>query len=220
MEALPHAGRRVLTRTFLFDLDGTLIDSEGYHARAFADAVLAQSGYRISQDEHREFFSSHSTWFAEELNRRHGLSLNPDEVLAHKRKRVREIFKARPFKGAREFLDFWKGRKPIALASNSPIGFVGPALKEAGLIDYFDVITTSDEVTRRKPDPEMIERTIQKLGADPLRTLVFEDQLIGVNAAQAAGAQVVAVDNGQPVAFPPDVALHTWSELLAFSRQA
>lgn len=205
---------------FIFDLDGTLIDSERYHALAFADAVLAQSGYRISEDEHREFFSKHSTWFATELNKRHGLSLDPDEVLAHKRRRVQEIFEARPFEGAREFLDFWKGNKPIALASNSPIGFVGPALEEAGLIRYFDAITTSDEVVHRKPHPEMIERTIQKLGVDPLRTLVFEDQLVGVNAAQAAGAHVVAVNNGQSVEFPPDVALHTWNELMTFSRKA
>ena len=205
---------------FIFDLDGTLIDSEFYHARAFADAVLAQSGYRISEDEHREFFGKHSTWFALELNDRHGLSLNPDEVLAQKRKRVLEIFEARPFAGAREFLEIWTGRKPMALATNSPRDFVGPALKEADLLKYFDAVTTSDEVTHRKPDPEIIERTMQKMGADPLNTLVFEDQLIGVQAARAAGANVVAVDNGQSVAFPVDVAVHSWEQLVAFSRAA
>jgi HAD superfamily hydrolase (TIGR01509 family) len=205
---------------FIFDLDGTLIDSESYHAQAFADAVLAHSGYRMTEDEHREFFAKHSTWFAAELNKRHGLSMEPEEVLAYKRQRVLEIFEARPYTGARAFLDFWRGKKPMALATNSPLGFVKPALEDADLMKYFDVVTTSDEVSHRKPDPEIIERTIQKLSADPLNTLVFEDQMIGVQSAMAAGACVVAVDNGQTVPFPVDVPIHTWEKLLIFSRAA
>jgi HAD superfamily hydrolase (TIGR01509 family) len=202
---------------FIFDLDGTIIDSEKYHARAFADAVLAQSGYRLTPDEHLEFFGKHSAWFAQELNTRHDLSLDPDGVRAHKQSRVREIFEARPFSGAREFLDRWFGKKPMALATNSPLEFVQPALEKAGLLGLFDPITTSDEITHRKPDPEIIERTVQKLRSDPLKTLVFEDQLIGIQAARSAGTQVVAVDNGQSVDFPSDVDVHTWRELLIFS---
>ena len=199
---------------FIFDLDGTLIDSEEYHARAFADAVQEQSGYRLTPDEHREFFGKHSTWFAAELNERHDLTLEPERVLARKRRRVQEIFEARPFSGAREFLERWQGRKPMALATNSPLGFVGPALEAADLMKYFDCITTASEVTHRKPDPEMIEITMQKMAADPLKTLVFEDQLIGVRAARSAGARVVLVDNGQQVDWPADITVRTWRELL------
>lgn len=199
---------------FIFDLDGTLIDSGKYHAQAFADAVFEQSGYQMTPDEHVEFFGKHSTWFAGELNERHGLPLIPERVLARKRERVQEIFVAEPFEGAREFLELWQGRKPLALATNSPLGFVGPALEEAGLMKYFDCITTEDEVTHRKPNPEIVERSIQKLQVDPLNTLVFEDQLIGIQAARAAGAHVIAVDNGQSVEYPDDVEVHTWDELL------
>ncbi len=202
---------------FVFDLDGTLIDSEQYHAQAFADAVVAQSGYHLTENEYREFFGKHSTWFARELNERHGLSLSPDDVLEYKRRRVREIFEAKPFSGAREFLEVWFGRKTMALATNSPAEFVLPALEDAGLIRFFKCVTTSDEVVHRKPHPEIVERTIQKLGVDPLKTLVFEDQLIGVQAAQSAGAQVVAVDNGQFVDYPADVPKYSWSKLLKLS---
>ena len=203
---------------FIFDLDGTLIDSEKYHAQAFAETVLEQSGYRLTPDEHLEFFGKHSTWFAMELNERHGLSLVPDMVLERKRRRVQEIFVAKPFAGARAFLELWKGKKPMALATNSPRSFVEPALKEAELLQYFDCITTADEVSHRKPDPEMIERTLQKLQVDPLKTLVFEDQAIGVQAARAAGACVVVVDNGQTAGFPVDVTTHTWQELIQLAE--
>ena len=205
---------------FILDLDGTLIDSGKYHAQAFADAVLAQSGYTLKPYEHHEFFGKHSTWFAEDLNERYGLTLDPQKVLKHKRERVQEIFVAELFAGAREFLEQWQGKKPMALATNSPLSFVEPALKEAGVWSFFDCITTASDVTNRKPHPEIIEVTVQNLQVDPLKSLVFEDQLIGIEAARAAGSKVIAVDNGQPVNYPVDVAVHTWAQLLKLSEMA
>ncbi len=203
---------------FILDLDGTLIDSGKYHSQAFADAVLAQSGYHLKPDEHLEFFGMHSTWFSGILNERYNLDIDPEEVLAFKRKRVHEIFIAEPFSGAREFLEFWKGKMPLALASNSPLEFVKPALSDAELLDYFDFITTSDEVTHKKPHPEIIQVSATKLKVCPEKTLVYEDQMVGIEAARAAGAKVVAVDNNQPINYPVDVAVHTWSQLLKLSE--
>lgn len=203
---------------FIFDLDGTLIDSGKYHAQAFSDAVLAHSGYALKPEEHHEFFGKHSTWFAETLNERYGLKLDPEVVLKEKRQRVQEIFSAELFAGAYEFLERWYGKKPMALATNSPLYFVKPALEDADMFRFFDCITTADDVRKRKPDPEIVEVTVQKLQVDPLKTLVFEDQLIGIEAARRAGAKVIAVDNNQPVNYPVDVAVHTWSELLKLSE--
>ncbi|MEA2068192.1 MAG: HAD family phosphatase [Verrucomicrobiota bacterium] len=203
---------------FVFDLDGTLIDSGKYHARAFADAVLEHSGYTLTPGEHYEFFASHSVPFSRVLNKRHSLLLDPEEVLVQKRRRMEEIFVAEMFDGTREFLELWHGKKPMALATNSPIGFVLPALEEADVMKYFDHITTASDVANRKPDPEIIEVTVQKLRVDPLNTLVFEDQLIGIEAARSAGAKVIAIDNNQPVNYPDDVAVHTWGELLELSE--
>jgi HAD superfamily hydrolase (TIGR01509 family) len=205
-------------KAFIMDFDGTLVDSEKYHAQAFADAVFAQSGYQLTPEECREFFGKHSTWFSEILNARHGLKLDPDRVLAEKRTRVQEIFVAELFAGACEFLALWHGRKPMALATNSPLSFVLPALEKADLLKYFDFITTADEVTHRKPSPEIIEVTLRKLQVDPGSVLVFEDQLIGVEAARSAGAEVVVVDNNQPVKYPDDIPVRSWAELLRLSE--
>ena len=203
---------------FIFDLDGTLIDSGKYHAQAFADAVLLQSGYTLKPYEHHEFFGKHSSWFAEDLNERYGLKLDPAKVLKEKRERVQEIFVAELFSGSREFLELWYGKKPMALATNSPLSFVEPALKEAGVFNFFDCITTASDVKKRKPDPEIISVTVQNLQVDPQKTLVFEDQLIGIEAARNAGAKVIAVDNNQPVNYPVDIAVRTWADLLKLSE--
>ena len=199
---------------FIFDLDGTLIDSGKYHVQAFSDAVAVLGGYRLTPDERLEFFASHSKPFARVLNTRHGLQLVPGRVLERKRVRMKEIFRIDLFEGAREFLEKWRGIKPMGLATNSPLSFVRPVLEESGLARFFDAVTTSDEVVKRKPDPEMIEITTQKLKINPAKGLVFEDQLMGIDAARAAGTQVVAVDNGQRVAFPKSVPVMTWKELL------
>lgn len=203
---------------FVFDLDGTLIDSGRFHAQAFADAVFEQSGYRLTISEHHEFFASHSSRFTRVLNERHGLSLDPGQVLARKRARVRETFTAELFCGAREFLELWFQKKPMALATNSPLSFVRPALEASNTLQYFNRIITADDVTRRKPDPEIIEKAVQALGTAPKKTLVFEDQLMGIEAARSAGTHVIAVDNGQPVFYPVDIAVYNWNELLKLSE--
>lgn len=199
---------------FILDMDGTLVDTGKFHARAFADAVLDQSGYVLLPHEHHEFFASHSVPFARVLNQRYGLSLDPEKVLKQKRRRMDEIFVAELFEGAREFLDRWYGVRPMALATNSPRRFALPTLEAVGIKSFFEHIITTDDVENRKPDPEMIDLSIHKLQTKPEKTLVFEDQLLGVEAARSAGASVVAVDNGQAVEFPPDVPVATWKEWL------
>ncbi len=199
---------------FVFDLDGTLIDSGKYHAQAFADVVLDQSGYRLTPEEHLEVFASHSLSFCPILNERYGLSLDPSTILAAKQKRVKAIFKTELFPGAREFLDRWRGKLPFGLATNSPRKFVDPALADAGISSHFDAITTADDVIRRKPDPEIFEVTFRNLGVSPSKTVIFEDQLLGIEAGLAAGAYVVAIDNGQSVKFPPPVPVMKWKDLL------
>jgi HAD superfamily hydrolase (TIGR01509 family) len=200
---------------FIFDLDGTLLDSGKFHARAFAHAVKEQSGYSLTSGELVEFFASHSIPFARVLNNRHKLSLEPERVLGEKRRRMAEIFVAELFEGAREVLERWHGVKPLALATNSPEDFTMIALEKAEIRDLFTCIITADDVENRKPAPDIFNLTVQRLGVAPSSALAFEDQLVGIEAARVAGVQVAAIDNGQPVDFPPDVHVTTWKDLLA-----
>ncbi len=183
-------------KAFIFDLDGTLIDSEKYHAEGFAQAVEALSGYRITDGERREFFESHTNTFAPVLAMRHGLDLNTEAVLQYKREHVRRHFKTDVFPQAIHFIRKWRNRKRLSLASNSPRQFVKNALIEGGMIDLFETVCTADDVTHRKPDPEMYSLTLEWLGLAPAEVLIFEDSPSGVQAAQSAGCPVVMVETG------------------------
>jgi putative hydrolase of the HAD superfamily len=203
------------TKAFIFDLDGTLIDSERYHADGFAHAVESLSGHLISDAERREFFESHTSVFTPILAKRHGLALDPADVLKLKRAYVRDHFKTDVFPLAIPFIKKWRGRKRLALASNSTKNFVRKALVKARMIDLFEAVCTSDDVAHRKPDPEMYHLILERLDLPPADVLVFEDSPAGVAAAQGAGCPVVMVENGAGRSVE-GVEKYTWKELTSF----
>jgi HAD superfamily hydrolase (TIGR01509 family) len=202
-------------KAFIFDLDGTLINSEKYHADGFAHAVETLSGYRLTPTERREFFDAHTNVFTPVLAARHGITLDPAEVLNRKREHVNRNFKAEILPGVEAFIERWRKQMRMALASNSPRCFVKQALVEAQLIDVFESVVTADDVTRRKPDPEMYELTLKNMRLSPDDVIVFEDSPSGVAAAQAAGCAVVMIENGAG-RFVEGVPRYTWKELKQF----
>jgi len=82
-------------------------------------------------------------------------------------------------------------RLGVATAANwENVEFV---LRGIGLRDAFDTIVTADDITRGKPDPEIFLIAAQRLGVSPARCLVFEDSLMGIEAARRAGMDSVAL---------------------------
>jgi putative hydrolase of the HAD superfamily len=202
-------------KAFIFDLDGTLINSEKYHSDGFAYAVEKLSGYRLTPAERREFFEGHTRVFTPVLAARHGLELDPVEVLKHKRVHVEQNFKAEVLPGVEGFIQKWRERMRMALASNSPRIFVKQALVEVHLLDLFESVITADDVAHRKPDPEMYELTLKNLKLAPDDVMVFEDSPSGVAAAQAAGCPVIMIENGAGRSVE-GVPQYRWKELKQF----
>ena len=86
-----------------------------------------------------------------------------------------------------------------AVASSSTLKVVRHNLEAAGVIGYFDAITTGDEVVRSKPAPDIFELAARKIGLDPRACVVFEDAFSGIRGAHAAGCGAVLVpDQSQP----------------------
>ena len=87
-----------------------------------------------------------------------------------------------------------KGYK-IGLGSSSVRPMVNNVLTRFGIIEYFDALTTGDEVEHSKPDPTIYLLAAKKLGVNPADCTVVEDAASGVKAAKAAGMQCIAVRN-------------------------
>ena len=96
--------------------------------------------------------------------------------------------------GVKELLGFLKENDiKTALASSTKVKTVTNQLRDAGILEYFDVVIGGDMVTKSKPDPEIFLEAADKLGVDPTKSFIIEDSLNGIKAAYAAGAKPLLV---------------------------
>jgi HAD superfamily hydrolase (TIGR01509 family) len=189
-----------LQSAFLFDLDGTLIDSVYEHVLAWHEALLEEkielSVWRI----HRKIGMSGGL-FANMLLRETELSIEPERIERLQRHHAaaykRRIAQVRPLPGARELLNFLtEARIPWAIATSGRIETAGPAM-ESLQVDLSQVpVITRDKVKHAKPDPDLFLAAAQSLNIDIAQCFVVGDSVWDMLAAQRARALGVGVLSG------------------------
>jgi HAD superfamily hydrolase (TIGR01509 family) len=202
---------------FIFDLDGTLIDSESFHSDAFAQAVRELTGYALTPAERREFFKSHTKSFYPVLAERHRLTADVEAVFDRKRALVKERFVVEPIPGAMEFLRKWHNQKRFGTVSNSAREFVVDALRELAVLSWFELVLGGDQIDKKKPHPQPYLQAIKTMGVSPEKVLVFEDTIHGAQSATAAGCATVFIETGAQRdrhELPAHAYQLSWDELL------
>lgn len=194
--ARPRGGAPAPRAGLLFDLDGTLAQSEPLHFAAF-QAIVAEAGRDLGHDDFVRHVSGRS-------NAAIMAFLFPDADAAVHRdlaERKEASFRALaasggldPTPGAIEVLA-WARRRQVAtgLVTNAPRANAELMVSVLGLADAFDAILTADEVARGKPHPDPYLTAMRLLALAPAATVVVEDSLPGIAAARAAGLRVVAL---------------------------
>ncbi|WP_062219719.1 HAD family hydrolase [Aureimonas sp. D3] len=192
----------------IFDCDGVLVDSEILARRAMQsvfrqagidvtaemvnsfvgmkfhdilDGIEARTGQRISEDYHPRFWQETKALFTEHL---------------------------RPVPGVVEFLD--ASSLPRCVASSSDHERIRHSLFVTGLASYFaaDAIFSSHDVSRGKPEPDLVLHAAARMGADPARCLVIEDSRFGIMGAKAAGMAAYGFLGGAHLLANSGEALH------------
>ena len=186
----------------IFDLDGTLIDTEKYF-RIFWKKAAEVNGYTMSDEQAlalrslgRPFAPALlKEWFGEDFDY---------YALREARRTMMEAYLAEVGierkKGAEEALK-WLSQNGyvVALATATPGDRATEQLKEVGLYPYFAKIVSATQVEQGKPAPDVYLYAAKELGADPAECLAVEDSPNGVLSAAAAGMKVVMVpDQTQP----------------------
>jgi HAD superfamily hydrolase (TIGR01509 family) len=87
---------------------------------------------------------------------------------------------------------------PCVIGSSTHRENITTTLEVLGLEPFFSAIVTAEDVKRGKPDPEVFLTAAQRIGVEPKDAIVFEDALVGITAAHAAGMRVVAVATTEP----------------------
>ncbi|WP_308468717.1 HAD family hydrolase [Rathayibacter soli] len=196
----------------LWDMDGTLVDSEPYWMKAELE-LIHEYGGTWSHEEALQMVGA-GLWVSAEVFQSRGVDLSPDEIVTRLTDRVQQQIHDggipwRP--GARELLaEVRDAGIPTALVTMSVRRMAQQVVDE---IPYpaFDLLVTGDEVNHPKPHPDAYQSAAQRLGVDPSLTIAIEDSVAGLGSAVAAGTVAIGVPHILTLPESPDYTL--WPSL-------
>ncbi|MFE3516233.1 HAD family hydrolase [Streptomyces sp. NPDC059166] len=198
----------------IFDLDGTLVDSEPAYYEA-GRRLLARYGVRdFSWENHTRFLGIGTRETLTVLREEYGIEAPVDELLAGKNALYLELAEhsVTAFPEMRALVERLHGNGvAMAVASGSSRAAIEIVLGVTGLREYLPVLVSADEVAHGKPAPDVFLEAAGRLGAAPDSCVVLEDAVPGVRAALAAGMRCVAVPGTE---VPPDPAAFGAVDLL------
>jgi HAD superfamily hydrolase (TIGR01509 family) len=187
-----------LYRALLFDLDGTLAETDSLHLPTWVD-TLEPYGVEVDEAFYRDRISGRNTAeivreLLPDLTDEQGRSIG-DAKEASFRERASEL---EPLPGLVDFVR--RGRKRgmgIALVTNAPEENVETILLALELRDFFDVVVLADQVEAVKPDPAPYIAALKQTGIRAEEALAFEDSVSGIASSVAAGIPTVGIASSQ-----------------------
>ena len=185
-------------KALLFDLDGTLAETDSLHLPTWVD-VLRPYGIEVDEEFYRESISGRSNSkivkdLLPDLSAEEGRKL-ADAKEASFRERAHEL---EPLPGLLDFMEEAKSRGlSLTLVTNAPEENVEAILLALELGELFDEVVLSDEVGPVKPDPAPYRAALDKLGVAPEEALAFEDSPSGIASAVGAGIPTVGIASTQ-----------------------
>ena len=195
---MPDMSSPVAAAAVLFDLDGTLVNSEPINVESVVLAVR-RHGHELNAEE-RQFVVGHS-WneIHALITRRCGLAVSMDRLIAEAVEEKRGLV-ARTglpvLPGAVPAVRRLQRRSPLAVVSGASRVEIQDAVDGLGVADAFAFLLGAEDYQRGKPDPEPYLMAIARFGVPAARCLVIEDATPGILSARAAGAKVIAVRAG------------------------
>lgn len=182
-----------LFKAYLFDCDGTIVDSMPLHYIAWKSA-LSEWNCEFKEEIFYAWGGMPVAEIIATLNKQHGLKMPVNDVAMRKEALYFEILpqlKAVP--EVLEHIEAQYGQIPFAVVSGSTKESVTASLDYVKLLDRFDTLVCAGDYERSKPDPEPFLTAAHRLGIAPESCLVFEDTEMGIQAATAAGMASVKV---------------------------
>ncbi|MEV6084490.1 HAD family hydrolase [Streptomyces parvulus] len=180
----------------IFDLDGTLVDSEPNYYEA-GRRTLAEYGVPdFSWADHEAYVGISTRETVADWKRRYALEAPVEELLAVKNRHYLELARTsvRAYPEMRALVERLADEGvPLAVASGSSREAIAAILARTGLDARLRTVVSADEVARGKPAPDVFLEAARRIGADPADCVVVEDAAPGAAAAHAAGMRCIAV---------------------------
>ena len=174
-------------KAYLFDCDGTIVDSMPLHYVAWKKAV-SEWNCEFPEELFYAWGGMPVSEIIATLNARQGLAMPVKEIMKHKEELYFESL--HELKAVPEVLEHIKashGQIPFAVVSGGTRDSVTRSLETLGILDKFETLVCAGDYTKSKPDAEPFLIAAQRLGVKPEECLVFEDTEMGIQSAKAAG---------------------------------
>ena len=187
---------------FIFDLDGVIVDTAGFHYLAWK-SLANDLGFEFTEEQNERFKGVSRVRSLEillEIGKRKATQEEKDVWLTSKNAEylgyIEKMTKADILPGVLDVLNYLKERNiPMALGSASKNA--QPILKRVGLYDMFDFIVDGNHVEKAKPDPEVFTIGAEELEVDFKDTIVFEDSIAGIQAANKVNMVSVGIGDAE-----------------------
>ncbi len=180
-------------RAYLFDCDGTIVDSMPLHYIAWKTA-FAEWDCPFPEDLFYSWGGKPTREIVATLNEMHGLHMPVDALADHKEELYFALLpQLKVIPEVAELIEAEYGHIPFAVVSGGRRNSVVNGLSAVHLLDRFETIVSSEDYVHSKPAPDGFLLAAERLGIAPADCLVFEDTDLGINAATAAGMQSVRV---------------------------
>ena len=188
----------IKTKGFVFDLDGVLVDTAKYHYLAWKK-FAEEFNYDFTEEENEEFKGVSRKRCLDILLNKVGVKASQDQIdqwLIQKNEDylsyISEMNPSEVLPGVKDFLDTLQ-LKGIPMAVGSASKNAVPILEKVELLSYFTDIIDGNKVSKAKPDPEVFVLAAKALHVKAEDTIVFEDAIAGIQAANAAGMLSIGV---------------------------
>jgi HAD superfamily hydrolase (TIGR01509 family) len=180
-------------KAYLFDCDGTIVDSMPLHYIAWSKA-LAEWNCPFTEDRFYLWGGMPIVEIIERLSSEYGIAMPVKQVAARKEELYYEhLPNLSAVPEVLEHIERQHGSIPFAVVSGSARESVQASLGATGLLEKFETLVCAGDYVKSKPNPEPFLLAAERLGVPPESCLVFEDAEIGIDAAKAAGMGWVRV---------------------------
>lgn len=188
-------------RGAIFDWDGVIINSAAHHELSW-ERLAKEVGKPLPENHFKRGFGMKNEVIIPELLKWTTVPTEIRIMSLRKEAIYREVVREmglQALEGVESFLrTLQEAGIPCVIASSTHRENITTSLGVLGLEEFFSQIVSSEDVKRGKPDPEVFLAAAQKIDIEPVDCIVFEDALVGIAAAHAAGMKVVAVPTTEP----------------------
>lgn len=183
-----------MLRGIIFDIDGTLLDSNDAHAACWVQA-LGEYGHEVPYETVRELIGKGADHILDDLQ----VTESRDEIVERRAQLFLDehLSQCMATPGVRSLLKELRARGlRVAVATSASDAEVQKLLTQAGVEDLFEIETTADDVDASKPDPDVIVAALDKLGMKPSEVIMIGDTPYDIIAAKRAGVSTIAMRTG------------------------